>query len=274
MSTQTGLAPLLERFFTQRLMTQRQVSPHTIASYRDTFRLFFLFARQRTKKAPCQLAFSDIDVDLVEAFLADLEQRRGICARSRNLRLSAIRSFFRYAAYYEPAHVARIQQILVIPAKRHDRRLVGFSQPIGSGSPPCSSGFAHMVRSAGSCIATRRFPNRHASIRTDGFAQRRCRVECRRACPVLRERTERALHATDYANGTGIEGVDPRTGARFIRHTIPHRSRPTLERRRRPVLNRQIRRDRAKIVLLAEEKTRDAAYGSTHRSHGASAGWR
>jgi hypothetical protein len=95
MSTQTGLAPLLERFFTQRLMTQRQVSPHTIASYRDTFRLFFLFARQRTKKAPCQLAFSDIDVDLVEAFLADLEQRRGICARSRNLRLSAIRSFFR-----------------------------------------------------------------------------------------------------------------------------------------------------------------------------------
>jgi hypothetical protein len=80
-----------------------------------------LFARQRTKKAPCQLAFSDIDVDLVEAFLADLEQRRGICARSRNLRLSAIRSFFRYAAYYEPAHVARIQQILVIPAKRHDR---------------------------------------------------------------------------------------------------------------------------------------------------------
>jgi site-specific recombinase XerD len=126
MSAPSSLAPLLERFFTQRLMTQRQVSPHTIASYRDTFRLFFEFARQRTKKAPCDLAFSDIDVDLIEAFLADLEQRRGICARSRNLRLSTIRSFFRYAAYYEPAHVARIQQILVIPAKRHDRTLVGF----------------------------------------------------------------------------------------------------------------------------------------------------
>jgi site-specific recombinase XerD len=63
---------------------------------------------------------------LVEAFLSDLEKGRGLCARSRNVRLSALRSFFRYAAYYEPTHVARIQQILVIPAKRHDRRLVGF----------------------------------------------------------------------------------------------------------------------------------------------------
>ena len=126
MSAPSSLATLLERFFTQRLMTQRQVSPHTIASYRDTFRLFFQFARRRTKKAPGELAFSDVDVDLVEAFLGDLENGRGICARSRNLRLSAIRSFFRYAAYYEPSHIARIQKILVIPARRHDRTLVGF----------------------------------------------------------------------------------------------------------------------------------------------------
>lgn len=126
MSTQPSLAPLLERFFTQRLMTQRQVSPHTIASYRDTFRLFFQFAHERIKKAPCALGFSDIDVDLIEAFLVHMENGRGICARSRNVRLSAIRSFFRYAAFYEPRHIARIQQILAIPAKRHDRTVVGF----------------------------------------------------------------------------------------------------------------------------------------------------
>jgi site-specific recombinase XerD len=125
-TAQTRIACLLERFFTQRLITQRQVSPHTIASYRDTFRLFLQFARQRIKKAPSDLEFSDIDVNLVEAFLADLESSRRICARSRNLRLSALRSFFRYAAYYEPAHAARIQQILAIPPKRHDRTLVGF----------------------------------------------------------------------------------------------------------------------------------------------------
>ncbi|MFQ5626598.1 MAG: tyrosine-type recombinase/integrase [Methyloligellaceae bacterium] len=122
----TDFAPLLERFFTQRLMTQRQVSPHTIASYRDTFRLFVQFAHKQLKKPPSALAFSDIDPSLVETFLDDLERRRGISARSRNLRLSALRSFFHCAAYFEPAHAARLQQILAIPAKRHDRRSVGF----------------------------------------------------------------------------------------------------------------------------------------------------
>ncbi len=126
MRPMSDFATLLERFFTQRLMKQRQVSPNTIASYRDTFRLFLQFARQRLRKSPSDLVFSDMDVTLVEAFLDDLEQRRDNSARSRNLRLSAIRSFFRYAAYLEPAHAARIQQVLAIPAKRHDRRLVGF----------------------------------------------------------------------------------------------------------------------------------------------------
>jgi len=112
MTPQPSFAPLLERFFTQRLITQKQVSPHTIASYRDTFRLFLQYARKQTNKAPSDLAFPDIGVELVEAFLADLEKRRGISARSRNQRLSALRSFFRYALYYEPMHAGRIQQIV------------------------------------------------------------------------------------------------------------------------------------------------------------------
>jgi len=121
-----NFAPRLEHFFNQRLIAQRQVSPHTIASYRDTFRLFLQFARQQLGKAPSDLTFSDMDITLIEAFLDDLEQRRGSSARSRNLRLTALRSFFRYAAYFETEHVGRIQQILSIPAKRYDRRLVGF----------------------------------------------------------------------------------------------------------------------------------------------------
>jgi integrase/recombinase XerD len=121
-----AFAPLLERFFTQRLMAQRQVSPNTITAYRDTFRLFLRFARERLHIHPADLAFSDLDVTLVEAFLDDLQQRRGSTARSRNLRLSALRSFFRYAAYFTPEHAGRIQQILAIPAKRQDRPLVGF----------------------------------------------------------------------------------------------------------------------------------------------------
>ena len=126
MISKATFAPLVERYFSQRLITQKQASPHTVGSYRDTFRLFLQFTHKRTGKAPSDLEFSDINVDLIEAFLTDLEKCRGISARSRNLRLSALRSFFRFTLYYEPAHAGRIQQILAIPAKRHDRSLVDF----------------------------------------------------------------------------------------------------------------------------------------------------
>lgn len=99
MTTTPSLAPLLERFFTQRLITQRRASPNTIASYRDTFRLLLQFAQQRLQTPPSRLALSDIDASLIGAFLDDLEKSRKITTRSRNLRLTAIRSFFRYAAY-------------------------------------------------------------------------------------------------------------------------------------------------------------------------------
>ena len=120
------LAVLLESFFTQRLMKQRQASPHTIGSYRDTFRLLLKFTQQRLNKPPSRLAFEEIDAPLITAFLEDLEKRRGITARSRNLRLTAIRSFFRYAAYEEPSCSAQIQRVLAIPSKRHTRALVHF----------------------------------------------------------------------------------------------------------------------------------------------------
>ena len=120
------LAVLLENFFTQRLMNQRQASPHTISSYRDTFRLLLQFAQKRLHKPPARLAFQEIDAPMIAAFLDDLEKSRGITARSRNLRLTAIRSFFQYAAYEEPSHAALIQRVLAIPGKRHTRTLVHF----------------------------------------------------------------------------------------------------------------------------------------------------
>jgi site-specific recombinase XerD len=126
MTTSTSLAPLLERFFTQRLMQQRQVSPHTISSYRDTFRLFLKFTQQRLHKPPSRLSFEEIDAPLIVAFLDHLEQQRGLSVRSRNLRLTAIHSFFRYAAFEAPAHSAQIQRVLAIPSKRFTRTLVRF----------------------------------------------------------------------------------------------------------------------------------------------------
>lgn len=126
MSAAPNFASLLESFFTRRLMTQRRASAHTIASYRDTFRLLLRFAQQRLRKAPSELALGDIDAPLVLAFLDELEQRRGVSARTRNLRLTAIHSFFRYAAFESPAHAAQVQRVLAIPSKRFTRALVGY----------------------------------------------------------------------------------------------------------------------------------------------------
>ena len=126
MSTSLSFAPLLEGFFTRRLMQQRRASPNTIASYRDTFRLLLQFAQQRLRKAPSCLALDDVDAPLVLAFLDELEQRRGVSPRTRNLRLTAIHSFFRYAAFESPEHSALIQRVLAIPSKRFTRALVHF----------------------------------------------------------------------------------------------------------------------------------------------------
>src|ERR1700674_4139503 len=126
MITPISLAPLLQRFFTQRLMQQRQASPHSISSYRDCFRQFLKFVQQRLHKPPSRLSFEEIDAPLIVAFLDDLEKRQGISIRSRNLRLTAIHSFFRYAAFEAPAHSAQIQRVLAIPSKRFTRTLVHF----------------------------------------------------------------------------------------------------------------------------------------------------
>jgi site-specific recombinase XerD len=126
MMTPTTLAPLLQRFFTQRLMQQRQASPHTISSYRDTFRQFLKFVQQRLRKTPSRLTFGEIDAPLIVAFLDELEKHQGLSVRSRNLRLTAIHSFFRYAAFEAPAHSAQIQRVLAIPSKRFTRTLVHF----------------------------------------------------------------------------------------------------------------------------------------------------
>lgn len=124
MTVNAGFAPLLERYFTQRLMQQRQVSPHTISSYRDTFRLFLKFAQARLHKPPAKLQFEDVAAPLIVAFLEHLEKQRGSSIRSRNLRLTAIHSLFRYAAFELPAHAAQIQRVLAIPSKRFTRTLV------------------------------------------------------------------------------------------------------------------------------------------------------
>ena len=108
------------------MIAQRQVSPHTIASYRDTLRLLLQFVGKRLHKPPSGLALADLEPYLIGAFLDELEKNRGNSARSRNQRLTAIRSFYRYAAYEEPAQSGLIQRILAMPSKRYEKKLIGF----------------------------------------------------------------------------------------------------------------------------------------------------
>lgn len=122
----TVIAPTLQAFFTQRLISQLHASPRTIAAYRDTFRLLLRFAHERTGTAPSVMDWDQLDEPLISAFVDHLEHERGNGARTRNLRLTAIRSLFRYAAVRHPEHAAVIQRVLAIPAKRHERRPVTF----------------------------------------------------------------------------------------------------------------------------------------------------
>jgi integrase/recombinase XerD len=120
----TLVAGLLEAFFTVRLQHQRNASPNTIAAYRDTFRILLAFAQQRLHKPPSALPLSALDVSFVGAFLQYLEKQRRNSIRTRNARLAAIHSFFRYVALQEPAHSATCQRVLAIPMKKTERKLV------------------------------------------------------------------------------------------------------------------------------------------------------
>ncbi|HUY43406.1 MAG TPA: tyrosine-type recombinase/integrase [Acidimicrobiales bacterium] len=122
----TLLAPTLEAFFSERLIAQRRVSPHTIAAYRDTFRLLLAFTQEKTGRAPSKLRLEDLDATLVGSFLHYLESERGNSPRTRNVRLAAIHSLFRYAALRHPDHAALIERVLAVPSKRFDRTLVAF----------------------------------------------------------------------------------------------------------------------------------------------------
>lgn len=120
------LAPTLQAFFTDRLIRQRQASEHTIAAYRDTFKLLLAFTFHRTGVTPSRLRIEDLDAPLIGDFLNHLETERGNSIRTRNARLAAIHSLFRHAALQHPDQAASIQRVLSIPPKRFDRGIVSY----------------------------------------------------------------------------------------------------------------------------------------------------
>lgn len=122
----SALAPLLQAFFTNRLLDQKHASTHTVAAYRDSFRLLLAFAHEQLGKAPSSLDLADLDAPFITSFLTYLEKARGNSVRTRNARLAALHSFFRFAALREPTHAAVIQRVLAIPHKRAEKKLVAY----------------------------------------------------------------------------------------------------------------------------------------------------
>lgn len=125
----TPIAPAVQAFFTDRLLRQQQLSPNTISSYRDTFRLLLAFTQQRTGTRPARLEIEQLDAPLIGSFLDHLETERRNSARTRNVRLAAIHSFFNYLALRHPEHAELITRVLAIPPKRADKRIVTFLTP-------------------------------------------------------------------------------------------------------------------------------------------------
>lgn len=117
---------LLQDFFQRRMVAELGASAHTIASYRDTFELLLRYAERRTGRTPSALTLPDLDAPLILSFLDHLESARSCCPRTRNLRLTAVRSFMRYASVRDPTSLPVAQRVLAIAGKRFDRPILGF----------------------------------------------------------------------------------------------------------------------------------------------------
>lgn len=230
------IASTLQSFFTHRLIKQRQVSPATIASYRDTFRLLFAFMQSSTGKRPSLLDWDDLDEPVIAGFLEHLETERHKSARSRNLRFTAIRSLFRYAALRHPEHAAVIQRVLAIPAKRFEKRVVTFltdSEGLALMNAPDGTRWEGRRDRAMLVLATQ------AGLRVSEFAGLTCgdvvlgtgaHVRCEG-----KGRKERAIPLTAACQAVIAAWLKERTGLPtdplFPTRTGPRLSRDAIERR-------------------------------------------
>jgi len=231
---------LLQSFFTTRLMAQRKVSPHTIASYRDTFRLLLLFAQKRLRKAPSQLDLDDLDASFIGAFLDDLEACRDNGARSRNLRLTAVRSFFRYAALEAPAHAGIIQRVLAIPNQRQPRALVDFlTRPEIDALLTAPNQATWLGRRDHAflltAVQTGLRLSEMTSLRHEDLSLGTG------ACSLPRERAQGTRYSSDQAHRVGTQGLDAGTRQSRFQYSVSQRARWTFERRWCPAHGRAAR---------------------------------
>ena len=212
--TAAALPALIQRFFTDRLCVQMEASRHTVAGYRDTFRLLLRYASARHGKPPVKLTIEDIDADLVADFLVHTETARGNSARSRNTRLAAIRSFFRYVAMTDPTWLLHCQRILAMPNKRYVKRTVTFldaDEIAALLAAPDRTTWAGRRDHALLLLAVQTGLRASELV---GLTVRRCCARERRAHPLHGQGPEGARHAASPRDGQTAGGVDRRRQGR------------------------------------------------------------
>ena len=269
MKNHTDFAGLMEGFFTERLMSQRRVSPQTISSYRDAFRLIFSFAQTRLKKSPSDLKLTDLDAPFVSGFLDHLEKDRHNTVRSRNARLAAIHSFFRYAALQCPEHSALIQRVLAMPSKRYEHPDIAFlTRPEVAAllAAPNQATWTGRRDYALLLVAVQ------TGLRVSELTGLRCQdvvLRYRRVCSVPRQGPQGTLHATAQRSGGGSEPMAARTQRHSREEALfPNARGGSLSRDGVEYLLGRYVAISGKAMSFAEYKARVTPCASPHRRDG------
>ena len=236
------LPPLLQSFFTDRLIRQRQASPHTIAAYRDTIKLLLGFAARTLGKQPADLDLTDLDAPMIGTFLTHLENHRGNSVSTRNARLAAIRGLFRHAALHAPEHAALIERVLAIPPKRSDRAIVGY---LTSGQTTALLAVPDRTTVLGRRDHALLVLAAQTGLRVSELTGLKIQDLHLGAGPHVRcqgEGTEEPHHPTDHSNRCGAAGLAQRTKRRCRAATVHQQERRCAQPGRRRTTRGQTRR--------------------------------
>ena len=265
----SSFPPLLQRFFTDRLITQQGASPHTVAGYRDTFRLLLKFAKDRLGRVPSALRLEELNAEFLEKFLEHLEHERGNRPRTRNHRLSALHAFFRYVSLAELVFSMQCQRILAIPAKRFERGPVEFlaeEEATALVAAPDAQTWIGRRDRALLLVAVQ------TGMRNSELTSLRCQdveLRVRRSHPLLRERPEDAMYTLEARSGQCPQGLAVGTQRRASGSGLPQFTRWTTQRRCLPAARHTTRSSRQPYMSFFENEECYTAYSSSRRGHGA-----
>lgn len=240
----SSLAPTLQAFFTDHLIRQRHASAHTIGAYRDTARLLLRFAEQRAGTPPSRLEISDLDAPLIGAFLDHLEQDRHNSARTRNARLAAIHSLFRFAALRHPEDAAVIQRVLAIPAKRFEQTLITYLTEVETEALLAAPDHATWTGRRDHALLTLAI---HTGLRVSeltALTPPRPPAATRRARPLRRQRPQTADHPARLDRRRRPADLARRTRRPTRRRALPNPPRHPPQQRRHRTTPGPPRRDR------------------------------